>query len=96
MILYRAMTIEEYQETLKRGHPHFIRRYKFFSPLKEFVENRVMNSIFANGHLKNKYSKLIAFEIPDDAPIQKLNPKEIMIDRRKSHLIEWKIIEVSK
>lgn len=96
MKLYRAMSEDEFNETIKRGVPHFKSRFKFFSPQIEFVKNRVMNSNFSNRNFKpSKYVRMVCFEVVSgEDNFIKLNSKEMMCDVRKSNSISWKILEV--
>lgn len=79
---------------MEAGQPDFRNRFKFFSPSLEFVLSRVRGSTFAHGHLApQKYERVVEFSVreEDRTQIRVLNEKEVMIDRRVSHQINWQV-----
>jgi hypothetical protein len=88
------MNQQEFDRTLAMGIPDFGKRFKFFSPSLEFVVDRVQNSTFAHSHLApHKYARVVEFTVSeaDMAKIRVLNSKELMVDRRVSHQIQWQV-----
>lgn len=91
MELYRAMCDAEFHQTLRSRQPVFLRRFKWFSPSREFVEKRVMDGQFNNSRFKpDHYTKLIRFTISaENARLFRQGQKEWALDRRLSNLISW-------
>lgn len=94
MTIYRAMSDEEKVDTLKYNNLRFIKRFKFFSPSLSFVLYRVMDGKFNNSKFKNNYNNLLAFELleKDKKFFDKVGNRELMLDRRKSHLFRFQNI----
>ena len=90
MILYRACSKKEFENT--KNTPHFIKRYKYFSPSLNFVESRVMDGKFNNSNWKTyRYTHLLIFEIKDeDCKHFTIGKQEWKIDRRKAHNVKWR------
>lgn len=95
MELFRAMCEVEFQETLHSQQPSFFRRFKWFSPDRQFVLNRVRDGKFNNSRFKpERYTKLVRFVIsPKNTHLFRKNSREWMLDRRVSHLVLWLSIE---
>ena len=95
MILYRAMSRQEYIETLAKGRPAFVQRFKWFSPNIEFIKTRVMDGFFNHSHFrKDRYVYIIRFTIPDDdIRFFSQQRNEWRVDRRIHHLINWQTQE---
>ncbi len=93
MIIYRAMCEEEYLNTLKKGAPDFLKRKKWFTPNKDFL-NRVLDGKFNNSSFKDKYTHLVVFEVSNIECCDWFNSKEIQIDRRS--LVTFKIKSYNK
>lgn len=85
MIVYRAMSESEFNETMKSGKADFnIKRFKWFSPSLEFIQSRVRDGKFNNSKFAvSRYTHIIAF----DADVTKADwhiGNEIQFDRRKN------------
>lgn len=94
IILYRAMSPEEAEATLREGKPVFKKRWKWFSNNKTWVEEYIHKNGFANSQFKtDPYSVILKFVFDSDEHFRQLNKKEWMLDVRKMPLI--KTISVS-
>ena len=87
LILYRAMCKDEARRTIVDNRPHFVSRYKWFSPLLEFVRDRVQGGGFNNSKFKpGRYTELLEFAFSSDSlshfTIE--NEREYRMDRRTS------------
>ena len=89
MKIYRAMSEEELERTVKKGKPDFMRRFKWFSPNIEWVKNRVQDGKFNNSnHIDTRYIHLVEFEwLSGQEDFQSMN--EIQFDRRKNPTIKY-------
>ena len=98
ILIYRAMSKIEAMQTIKDNKPHFISRYKWFSPNLEFVKLRVKDGKFNNSAFsKDKYTHILEFSIEKNkftAFFKRLNKNEYMLDRRNTQNIKWKNIHV--
>lgn len=96
MELYRAMCDAEFHQTLRSQKPSFFRRFKWFSPDREFVENRVLDGEFNNSRFKpDRYTRLIKFTIsPESIRFFRQNRKEWMLDVRVSQFVSCVSVEV--
>lgn len=84
MIIYRAMCQEEFEKTILYNKPHFIKRYKWFSPDLNFILGRVKDGNFNNSlYNKHKYEFICSFEW-DGLNSDWKNNTEIQFDRRKN------------
>ncbi|MDD5151279.1 MAG: hypothetical protein PHC28_12535 [Flavobacterium sp.] len=93
MIVYRAMCEEEFQDTIKSNSLSWKGRFKWFGT-KEFIEERVTDGKFNNSRfVHDRYCRIIIFEISDESLIyfSKVGHRELMLDRRKSPLIQIQI-----
>lgn len=95
MIIYRAMSEEEFQQTVRYGKPDWsMKKCKWFSPNLDFVMERVRDGKFNNSnHCPERYTRIIEF----DADISKSdwnNGKEIQFNVRRNPKI--KVIKVIK
>ena len=91
MELYRAMCDAEFHQTLRSQCPVFVHRFKWFSPNREFIKNRVMDGKFNNSQFKpERYTQLIKFTISDQSvQFFSQEQKEWKLDRRMSHQVSW-------
>jgi hypothetical protein len=91
MELFRAMSEVEFQETLHSQQPPFLRRFKWFSPNHQFVQDRVQDGKFNNSRFKpERYTRLVRFVIsPESVRFFRKSPREWMLDRRMAHLVSW-------
>jgi hypothetical protein len=98
MILYRAMSPEEAEKTINNKEVQFIRRFKWFSPSLEFVNNRVRDGKFNNSKFSTeKYTHLLKFEFRDKDDVAFIkNKDEWMLDVRKTPLIKLLSVSVLK
>ena len=91
--LYRAMSSAEAEQTLRDGKPSFLRRWKWFSPYREWVEDRVMGGSFNNSRfLPERYAILLRFTVEDDGAFIRKD-KEWALDRRKKQMVKWIAVE---
>jgi hypothetical protein len=90
-IIYRAMNQEEADRTLLLQQPSFKKRFKFFSTDYRFIENRVRDGKFAHSQYKDEpYRHILQFEILSGFDqFVHLNSKELMLDVRKTPLINF-------
>ena len=92
IILYRAMSDDERNKTLKDNKLSFIKRFKWFSPSISFIFNRVKGVDFNNSRVeKQRYDNILTFKImkSDLDKFKILNKNEYMLDRRNLQLIKW-------
>jgi len=97
IVLYRAMSQQEAEKTLRYKEPIFEKRFKWFSADLNFIKGRVQDGRFNNSaFVTDRYTRLLAFEIAEeDLKYLKVKRKELEIDRRKSGLVKWnKIWEI--
>lgn len=93
MKLFRAMSEQEYIDTMENGRPSFApgKKAKFFSHSLDFIQQRVRDGRFGKSHLEvhtRNYQYIVEFEFePTDAFI-KLNEKEWMLNVRKSPMVK--------
>jgi hypothetical protein len=85
MIVYRAMSEVEFNETMKSGKADFsIKRFKWFSPSLNFIVSRVRDGKFNNSKFAtNRYTHIVEF----DADVAKADwhiGQEIQFDRRRN------------
>jgi hypothetical protein len=89
-LLYRAMCKEEFESTIKEGSAVFYKRFKWFTPNKEFLMNRVRDGKFNNSHIeRNRYDYIVCFEA-DMTKARILNNNEVQFDRRRNPTIKLK------
>ena len=90
LILYRAMSLDEFKATQKENKPHFIKRFKWFSPSLLFVANRVMDGKFNNSCFKkDRYAIGVKFIFDGNGnKFFNKNSKEWRLDIRKSHQVK--------
>lgn len=89
-LLYRAMCKEEFESTIKEGSAVFYKRFKWFTPNKEFLMNRVRDGKFNNSHIeRNRYDYIVCFEA-DMSKARILNNNEVQFDRRRNPIIKLK------
>lgn len=95
MLIYRAMSEDEYNSTIFRNRPHFIRRYKYFSSHLEFITNRVMDGRFNNSNYKPlRYTRVVSFTIDDGDDIYFTKcGREWILDIRSIQHIHWRLIQ---
>ena len=68
LVLYRAMCIAEAMKTIADNRPHFVSRYKWFSPCLDFVRDRVQDGEFNNSKFKKgRYTELLGFTFSSDS-----------------------------
>lgn len=94
MLIYRAMSDDEYNSTISRNKPHFIRKYKYFSPYLDFITTRVLDGKFNNSnYIPSKYTKVVSFLIDDgDVIYFSICGKEWALDVRNIQHIHWREI----
>ena len=93
MTVYRACCREEAEATLSAGAPAFLRRWKWFSPDRDFVTERVQDGRFNRSDVKPaRYTVLLRLEIAagDDKFIKR--NREWALDRRLANSVRWGII----
>lgn len=93
MILYRAMSLEEFRDS-KYGFS-FKSRFKWFSENVDFIENRVRDGKFNNSKFCNhRYDIICKFKIESGVEaFRRLNQNELMLDRRNVNKIKFSLIE---
>lgn len=90
--LWRAMSPDELAQTLKELKPSFIGRFKWFSDNPVFIKNRVLDGKFNHSQSNpDRYSRLIELSLQraDMDKFQRVAQHELMLDRRKAHLVRW-------
>lgn len=94
MVLYRAMCKEEAARSIAAGRPQFVSRYKWFSPFREFVTQRVQDGVFNNSRFKQwRYTEVLEFTFSDESlPYFNQNGKEYMLDRRDSQMVRCEVV----
>lgn len=65
MILYRAMSYNEYVETIKHNIFQFNHSHKWFSNNLKFIRNRVQDGNFHNLN-KSAYKIIVKIEVNDE------------------------------
>lgn len=84
------MCKEEAVKSITDNRPHFVNRYKWFSPSLEFVTSRVQDGVFNNsGFRPGRYTELLAFMFTDSSVSYFVfrNEKEYMLDRRDTPMV---------
>lgn len=63
MLVYRAMSQQEFDETIKYGKPSFLRKVKWFSDSLEFIHSRVRDGRFNHSdQCHARYTRIVEFE----------------------------------
>lgn len=94
--LYRAMRIEEADQTLLDQTPYFRKRFKWFSPDLKFILDRVQGTNFSNFKYKSgAYFLILKFEFSqrDLSFFIELNEKEYMLKSTNSKFIQFKNVD---
>ena len=98
MTLYRAMCKDEDVSSIANNRPHFIKRYKWFSPSLEFVSGRVQDGVFNNSKWRQeRYTERLAFTFSDNSRsyFAVENEKEYRLDRRLTPMVRCEsVLEV--
>lgn len=63
MLVYRAMSQQEFEETVKYGKPSFIRKMKWFSDSLDFISSRVRDGRFNHSdQCPDRYVRIVEFD----------------------------------
>ena len=90
MKLYRAMSEQEFNNVTNDRPFAWKSKFKWFSPNKEFVLNRVRDGKFNNSNFdKGRYTHLVEYLVEDNLKrLQTVSTHEIMLARKDEPLIK--------
>ena len=96
MKLYRAMSEQEFNNVTNDRPFAWKSKFKWFSPNKEFVLNRVRDGKFNNSNFDNRrYTHLVEYLVEDNLKVlQTVSTHEMMLARKDEPLI--KVLSVLK
>ena len=90
MKLYRAMSEQEFNNVTNDRPFAWKSKFKWFSPNKEFVLNRVRDGKFNNSNFDNRrYTHLVEYLVEDNLKVlQTVSTHEMMLARKDEPLIK--------
>ena len=90
MKLYRAMSEQEFNNVTNDRPFAWKGKFKWFSPNKEFVLNRVRDGKFNNSNFDNRrYTHLVEYLVEDNLKVlQTVSTYEVMLARKDEPLIK--------
>ena len=90
MKLYRAMSEQEFNYVENDRPFAWKSKFKWFSPNKEFVLNRVRDGKFNNSNFDNRrYTHLVEYLVEDNLKVlQTVSTHEMMLARKDEPLIK--------
>lgn len=96
MKLYRAMSEQEFNNVTNDRPFAWKSKFKWFSPNKEFVLNRVRDGKFNNSNFDNRrYTHLVEYLVEDNLKVlQTVSTHEMMLARKDEPLL--KVLSVLK
>ena len=96
MKLYRAMSEQEFNNVTNDRPFVWKSKFKWFSPNKEFVLNRVRDGKFNNSNFDNRrYTHLVEYLVEDNLNVlQTVSTHEMMLARKDEPLL--KVLSVLK
>lgn len=101
--LYRAMSREEWFATQALKRPAYIGRWKWFSPDRDWVQQRVMDGNFNNSKfVPGRYSVLVVFDISaqdskwfdNRRGCAQCGEREWALHKRRAHQVRWRQIRM--
>lgn len=96
MKLYRAMSEQEFNNVTNDRPFAWKSKFKWFSPNKEFVLNRVRDGKFNNSNFDNRrYTHLVEYLVEDNLKVLRtVSTHEMMLARKDEPLL--KVLSVLK
>ena len=90
MKLYRVMSEQEFNNVANDKPFAWKSKFKWFSPNKEFVLNRVRDGKFNNSNFDNRrYTHLVEYLVEDNLKVlQTVSTYEVMLARKDEPLIK--------